>query len=1229
VPLPEALRKPTLVGVDSVGDQYLLVTAADGSLLRYALAADSWTDLGDLRSPTGATLYPVGDIAVVSPQQAWLIASDTPVDPVEPDQAKQQFLVRLDPLTASVQSVRPIGNLERTAPLLIGLDVDEGGALTALNQLGDFVSIDAASATVTGTRAVVGLPRNAGSAGGLSVLDGEDRTETRPGDDGVTITVGQDGKVEVGFGDQPTRHEWLDGDDTIDGGCGTDADQLHGDDYLGSDPALQLPSNLILIGGNDEIRGRDGNDTLDGGLQGDVLRGEAGNDRLLGGDTEPNRIEGGDGDDSIDGGAAGDHILGGAGNDSVAAGGGNDWVFGEAGRDSISGGDGHDVLVGGADEDTVRGDAGDDTLVVVNGDLGSAYTAVPTGTGGGSYDGGVGNDQLVAVRSHESAVADITLTAGSVQLGSAPVETVLGVESALLAGGSAGDTISAATFGGTTVIYGHGGNDTLTGSDQADQIFGGAGNDLVKAQGGNDTVRGGTGSNPLRGGTGDDLYLLDAASGDRVTEAAGEGNDTVDASASGADNSVSAGSTEVTAYAGTGFGFVLQGAVERLVLGAGDDLVRLEPGLASGLAVDAGAGQDGLVYDGWSSGVTVNLGAGSATGLAGAVNFEDVRGGDGNDSLVGSNADNHLEGGVGDDTVSGLGGNDLIYGQEGNDSLLGGSGDDLLDAGGGLNTMKGGMDNDTYAFLANAQTDQASEFAGEGSDHLNFGYVTSGALLFALKASGLLEVSGAGITVQAQTLVALDSVTGGSGADRFVFDDGASIGGILDGGGIPDYGVDFANTLDYAAYTTQVIVDISSAGLPGAVGTATGTLGVKSLMHVIGGSAGDSMVGGNWDAWFEGGNGNDTLVGGAGWDRLSGGSGDDSITGGQGEDALSGGSGKDLLRGGDSRDTLEGGSGNDTLYGDSGDDALNGGSDHDSLYGGIGNDTLVGDKGDDLLDGGAGVADEARFAGPRSDYAVSSAGSTLLISSAAEGNDKVTGVELFRFSDGAYTAAALLAAPGTVDVEATVYTWKTHTLLQGTTVSMDGGAPVTADVYGVAALGPTSAPSVDLEASRGATAADQASVTLADAVSILKMIAGLPVNPPGQALSPYQSIAADADGNGSVTLADALGVLRHAVGLPTAATPKWVFVDEADLDMPARAGTTPGTVPTAVSIPAAGHVGLVGILRGDVNGSWTPPAGAEDLDDAEPGYFNDLAASLNAASGTSDFNPSQWGVYGP
>jgi hypothetical protein len=376
------------------------------------------------------------------------------------------------------------------------------------------------------------------------------------------------------------------------------------------------------------------------------------------------------------------------------------------------------------------------------------------------------------------------------------------------------------------------------------------------------------------------------------------------------------------------------------------------------------------------------------------------------------------------------------------------------------------------------------------------------------------------------------------------------------------------------------------------VGTATGTLGVKSLMHVMGGSGNDSMVGGYWDAWFEGGTGDDTLTGGDGWDRLSGGSGNDSIVGGFGNDELSGGSGQDTLRGGE------------------------------------GNDTLIGGDGDDLLDGGAGSADEARFAGPRSDYTVSLAGSTLLISSVAEGNDKATGVEIFRFSDGAYTAAALLAGSGTVDVEATVYAWKTHTLLQGTTVSMDGGAPVAADIYGVAMLGATAPVSVDLKASRSATAADQASVTLADAVSILKMIAGMPVNPPGQAVSPYQSLAADLDGNGTVSLADALGVLKHAIGLPAPA-PKWVFVDEADPGMPARTGTTPGSVSTVVSTTAAEHVGLVGILRGDVDGSWTPPLGAKDLDDTDADYFTDLAARLNTESGTTAFNPSQWGVYSP
>ena len=1199
-PVPAGLGGGALIGADALGDGRVLVTTASGQLLRLdpGSSAGTWTQIKTLIDGAGKTLYPVGDVAVVSATQAWLVAKTVAPKDGVPEREGPQLLVQFNPQTGNLLGIPTPLSLQDSVsampPLLIGLEW-HGGTLTALSELGDLHTIIPATGVTSRAVDISGLQPQGQAVwlGGLSVQAAQPTSSADTGP--VTVEIGPGQKLDIGFGNVPERREWLDGDDTIDGGCGPDGDVLHGDDYLGTNPALQLPANLILVGGNDQIRGRDGNDTIDGGLQGDVLRGEAGNDVITGGTTEPNRIDGGAGDDSIIGGAAGDHILAGAGNDTVAGAGGHDWIFGEAGQDSLAGGDGDDVIVGGADDDVVTGDAGNDTLVVVNGQLGSAYTAGPAGVTGGSYDGGTGVDQLVVVRSHETAQANITLAAGSVQLGSGPLETVQNVETALLAGGSAGDVISAATFGGTTVIYGHGGNDTLTGSAQADRIDGGAGDDTLKALGGDDTITGGGGSNRMDGEAGNDLYIVAAGStGNVIHEVAGAGNDTVDASALSSGLSMTVDANSV--YVWSGASLTVNGPVEALLLGAGDDHVEVMPTAGSTLAIDGGAGEDTLTYGKfgatWSTPVTVNLTTGGASGLALATAFENVYGGQGNDALTGTSGPNLLQGGAGNDTLTGLGGNDLLYGEQGNDSLLGGAGNDLLDAGAGLNTVQGGAGNDVYAFGANSQTDQASEVVGEGSDHLDFGYVTTGALTFALRSSGVLEVTGAGLVVQAQTLTALDSITGGSGSDRFVFENGASIGGVLDGGGIPDIGVDFANTLDYSLYTTPVSVDISTAGLPGAVGTATGTLGVKSLMHVMGGSGNDSMVGGYWDAWFEGGNGSDTLTGGDGWDRLSGGSGNDSIAGGFGNDELSGGSGQDTLRGGE------------------------------------GNDTLIGDKGDDLLDGGAGSADEARFAGPRSDYTVSLAGSTLLISSVAEGNDKATGVEIFRFSDGAYTAAALLAGSGTVDVEATVYAWKTHTLLQGTTVSMDGGAPVAADIYGVAMLGATAPVSVDLKASRSATAADQASVTLADAVSILKMIAGMPVNPPGQAVSPYQSLAADLDGNGTVSLADALGVLKHAIGLPAPA-PKWVFVDEADLGMPARTGTTPGSVSTVVSTTAAEHIGLVGILRGDVDGNWTPPLGAKDLDDTDANYFTDLAARLNTESGTTAFNPSQWGVYSP
>ena len=100
------------------------------------------------------------------------------------------------------------------------------------------------------------------------------------------------------------------------------------------------------------------------------------------------------------------------------------------------------------------------------------------------------------------------------------------------------------------------------------------------------------------------------------------------------------------------------------------------------------------------------------------------------------------------------------------------------------------------------------------------------------------------------------------------------------------------------------------------------------------------------------------------------------------------------------------------------------------------------------------------------------------------------------------------------------------------------------------------------------------------------MIAGLPSNADGTPVSRFQSLAADFDGSGNVGLADALGVLRHAVGLHTHA-PSWAFVEEGDdvLASPLSPGI-PELVPVVVTPPGPVEVNLIGVLRGDVDGSF-------------------------------------------
>jgi hypothetical protein len=116
-------------------------------------------------------------------------------------------------------------------------------------------------------------------------------------------------------------------------------------------------------------------------------------------------------------------------------------------------------------------------------------------------------------------------------------------------------------------------------------------------------------------------------------------------------------------------------------------------------------------------------------------------------------------------------------------------------------------------------------------------------------------------------------------------------------------------------------------------------------------------------------------------------------------------------------------------------------------------------------------------------------------------------------------------------------------------------------------------------------------VNLTDAISILKMIVGLSVNSNAAPLSPYQAVAADFDQSGSVDLTDAIGVLKMVVGL-NAPAPTWKYFDDVKLASAYNAtqslshkAWSAGAVMDAAST-ADQSVKLVGVLTGDVDGSW-------------------------------------------
>ncbi|MCE1183351.1 MAG: M10 family metallopeptidase C-terminal domain-containing protein, partial [Rhodocyclales bacterium] len=224
------------------------------------------------------------------------------------------------------------------------------------------------------------------------------------------------------------------------------------------------------------------------------------------------------------------------------------------------------------------------------------------------------------------------------------------------------------------------GNDVLIGNDVANVLTGNAGNDVLEGGLGNDTLDGGAG--------------LDVASYQHATAAvvASLNGNTLTNATYGTDTLIS-----IEGLMGSDYNDTLTGDSADNVLegGLGNDIL------------DGAGGNDTVAYLFATAGVTIDLGIAAAQNTVAAgtdtlSNFENVTGGDYNDTLSGNAGNNVLNGGAGDDTLSGNAGDDTLIGGRGNDSLTGGLGHDIFKYTNPDGTSIGGLGNDKiYDFTSN------------------------------------------------------------------------------------------------------------------------------------------------------------------------------------------------------------------------------------------------------------------------------------------------------------------------------------------------------------------------------------------------------------------------------------------------------------------------------------------------------------------------------------------------
>ncbi len=806
--------------------------------------------------------------------------------------------------------------------------------------------------------------------------------------------------------------------ENIQGGAGNDA--ITGDDS----------ANTLTGGG--------GNDSLAGGLGDDVFTGaeDSGDDTYAGGEGIDTVDFTGVSDVVAADLAAGtvtvaglgtdalldiERLVGGAADDTLTGGGGADTLDGGQGADILDGGDENDVLLGNDGDDTLKGSAGDDIFVGGAGFDTLDYSAqtqavIVTASSGDASGDGIGNDIFGEIERFLGGSGNDGIAGGG---DDDVIETGGGNDVGL--GGAGNDTI----LGGDGVdsLSGNADDDFLDGGNDADLLFGGGGNDTLLGSGGNDELIGDAGDDTLDGGVGDDLHFGGAGDDIFVGTEDGDddeffgGDDPDDASStavgtlSGSDTvDYSTVATTITVNLGGNFAIgggigidalvdidtviggladdtmtgstganTLSGGGGNDTLSGGDGEDRFLASLDTGDdTIDGGSGLDTLDYTGVAASVTIDATAGTAVAAGiGADSIESIEnfiGGDGDDTITGSAAEEILQGGDGADFLSGGGAADTISGGAGDDTLDGGAGDDSLFGGSGIDAVDySGATLDVSVDLLGGtvsllEDDDGTVTVTETDALTAIEHAITGAGNDSLTGSGADEIfdGGAGI----------DTVFAGGGGDRVVVAADGEVDSYAGGAGV--------DILDFTQLSVGLVADLATQTADTSVGTFLAGDAFTGFEGIIGGGD-DTITGTAGDDTLVGGGGDDTLRGIGGTDRIDGGDGNDLIVagGGIGEDVFDGGAGFDILDLSDVAvsvvlDLAEGtaeaaiggeavareivnierilaGSGGDTIFGSSGADDIDGGAGSDSVFARGGDDRVVFDAADATIDGGAGV----------------------------------------------------------------------------------------------------------------------------------------------------------------------------------------------------------------------------------------------------------------------------------